>query len=54
MKHISELAYRYRIVFWFMILTILFGGFYSFMNISKLEDPDIVVMQAMVVTIHQG
>ena len=54
MKHISELAYRYRIVFWFMILTILFGGIYSFMNISKLEDPEIVVMQAMVVTIYPG
>ena len=54
MKHISELAYHYRIVFWFFIAMILFGGIYSFMNISKLEDPEIVVMQAMVVTVYPG
>ena len=54
MKHISELAYKYRIVFWFCMAMILFSGIYSFFTISKLEDPEIVVMQSRVVTIYPG
>ena len=30
------------------------GGFYSFFKISKLEDPEITIMQAVVVTIYPG
>lgn len=52
--HISELAYKRRTIFWFLIAIVVIGGIYSFWKISKLEDPEIIVMQAMVVTIYPG
>ena len=52
--HISELAYKYRVFYWTLVAALVFGGVYAFIKIAKLEDPEIVVMQAMVVTIYPG
>ncbi|MDR0830499.1 MAG: efflux RND transporter permease subunit [Prevotellaceae bacterium] len=52
--HISELSYRYRTIFYVLLFMIVVGGIYAFMRISKLEDPEIVIMQAVVVTIYPG
>lgn len=52
--HISEMAFQRKTIFYFLLAVILVGGILSFMRISKLEDPEIVIMQARVVTIYPG
>ncbi len=52
--HISELAYKYKVIFWTLVAALVFGGVYAYLKIAKLEDPEIVVMQAMIVTIYPG
>lgn len=52
--HISEMAFQRKTIFYFLLAVILVGGILSFMRISKLEDPEIVLKQARVVTIYPG
>ena len=52
--HISELALERRPVVVFLLACILAGGIYAFLSISKLEDPEIVIMQAKVITLYPG
>ena len=50
--HISELVFRKKKIFYFIIVAIIFGGMFSFKNLSKLEDPEITVMIANVIFYH--
>ncbi len=52
--HISELSFKRRALFNFLLFCIIVGGILSFNTISKLEDPEIVIMQSKVVTIYPG
>ncbi|MDR3327539.1 MAG: efflux RND transporter permease subunit [Prevotellaceae bacterium] len=52
--NISKLAYKYRTIFFSLVVMVVIGGGYSFFKISKLEDPEITVMQALVVTVFPG
>ncbi len=52
--HLSELSYKYKTIFWTLMITIIIGGIGTYMRISKLEDPELTVMQAMIVTICPG
>lgn len=52
--HLSEWSFRRKPLVWFLLCCILVGGILSFRSISKLEDPEIVVMMARVVTIYPG
>lgn len=52
--HISESIFKRKAVFYFLLVCIVVGGVLSFRSISKLEDPEIVIMQARVVTIYPG
>lgn len=52
--NISYLSYKKSIIFWTLIFLVSIGGVYSFFKISKLEDPELTVMQAMVVTVYPG
>ncbi|MBI9063949.1 MAG: efflux RND transporter permease subunit [Marinilabiliaceae bacterium] len=54
MMHLSELVFRKKNIFYFLLVSIIVGGMLSYQNISKLEDPEIVVMMAKVVTIYPG
>ena len=47
---ISKWAFRNRNLIYFLIAVLLFGGAYSCYQMSKLEDPEIKVKLAMVVT----
>lgn len=38
----------------FLILALIVGGLYSYYNMSKLEDPELKVKQAMVVAVYPG
>ncbi|HPB05463.1 MAG TPA: efflux RND transporter permease subunit, partial [Prolixibacteraceae bacterium] len=52
--HISESIFKRKAVFYFLLVCIVVGGVLSFRSISKLEDPEIVIIQARVVTIYPG
>jgi multidrug efflux pump subunit AcrB len=52
--HISELVFRKKNIFYFLIVALFIAGLYSYRYISKLEDPEIVVMIAKVVTVYPG
>jgi len=52
--HISELVFKKKKIFYFLILAIILGGIFSFQKLSKLEDPEITVMVANVITVYPG
>ncbi|HKM94628.1 MAG TPA: efflux RND transporter permease subunit [Prolixibacteraceae bacterium] len=52
--HISELVFKRKSIFYFLMACIVIGGIISFNAISKLEDPEIIIMQARVVTVYPG
>ena len=52
--HISEGVFRRKTIFYFLLVAVVIGGIIAFERISKLEDPEIVIMQARVVTIYPG
>lgn len=52
--NLSEYALNNRALIKFLILVLVIGGIFSFVSMSKLEDPEIKVKQALVVTIYPG
>ena len=54
MKHIAELTFHRKPLFYFLIFSMIVGGILSFRAISKLEDPELVVMQSQIVTVWPG
>ncbi|MFB6342091.1 efflux RND transporter permease subunit [Saccharicrinis sp. FJH62] len=52
--HISELVFKKKKIFWFVLVAIILGGIFSYMRLGKLEDPEITVMVANVVTVYPG
>lgn len=52
--HISELVFKKKKIFYFFLLAIIIGGIFSFNKLSKLEDPEITLMVANVITVYPG
>lgn len=52
--NLSEYALNNRALIKFLILVLVVGGIFSFISMSKLEDPEIKVKQALVVTVYPG
>lgn len=52
--HLSELVFKRKAIFYFLLICIAIGGVLSFDQISKLEDPEITVMIAKVITVYPG
>ncbi len=52
--HISELVFKKKKTFYFFLLAIIIGGVFSFSKLSKLEDPEITIMIANVITVYPG
>ena len=52
--NITEYALRNKSLVYFGVAVLVIGGIYSFFSMSKLEDPEITVKQAMVVTPFPG
>ena len=50
----TEYALRNKALVYFFVVVLVLGGIYSFFTMSKLEDPEITVKQAMVVTPFPG
>lgn len=54
MMHLSELVFKRKPIFYFLMVCIVVGGILAFRSISKLEDPEIVIMQARIITVYPG
>ena len=52
--HISELVFKRLPLFYFLMFCGITGGIMAYQAISKLEDPEIVIMQARIITIYPG
>lgn len=52
--NLTEYALKNKALVYFFIFVLIVGGVYSFMTMSKLEDPAITVKQAMVITAYPG
>ncbi|PWD98087.1 efflux RND transporter permease subunit [Marinilabilia rubra] len=50
----TEFAFKNKILFYFFLVVLAVGGVMSFQSMSKLEDPEIKVKQALVVTVYPG
>ena len=54
MTNLTDYALNNRALVKFFIAVLVIGGIFAFNSMSKLEDPEIKVKQAMVVTVYPG
>lgn len=54
MMRLTEITFQRKAIIWFMIFCMVAGGIMAFHYIGKLEDPELVVMQAEIVTLYPG
>lgn len=52
--NITEYALNNRALVKFFIVVLIVGGIFAFVSMSKLEDPELKVKQAMVITVYPG
>lgn len=52
--NITEYALNNRALIKFFIVVLVVGGVFAFTSMSKLEDPELKVKQAMIVTVYPG
>ncbi len=52
--NITEYALKNRALVKFFIAVLMIGGVFAFVSMSKLEDPELKVKQAMVITVYPG
>lgn len=52
--NITEYALNNRALVKFFIAVLVVGGIFAFVSMSKLEDPELKVKQAMVITVYPG
>ncbi len=52
--NIAEWSIKNRIITWAVALVLIFVGYYSFNNLSRLEDPEFTIKEAKVVTPYPG
>lgn len=52
--HISEFVFKKKKIFFFIIIALIVGGVLSYQKLGKLEDPEITIMIANVVTVYPG
>lgn len=51
---LTEYTIRNQTVSWMVILLLIGGGIYSFLNLGRLEDPAFTIKQAMIITQYPG
>jgi len=52
--YLTEVTFRKKAVIWFVLFSMVAGGILAFRSISKLEDPELVVMMSQIVTVYPG
>ncbi|MBW6537332.1 MAG: efflux RND transporter permease subunit [Mariniphaga sp.] len=48
------MTFRRKAIIWFVLFCMVAGGILAFRSISKLEDPELVVMMSQIVTVYPG
>lgn len=48
------MTFRRKAIIWFILFCMVAGGILAFRSISKLEDPELKVMQSQIVTVYPG
>ena len=48
------MTFHRKALIWFILFSMVAGGILSFRSISKLEDPELVVMMSQIVTVYPG
>ncbi len=51
---LTEYAFKNKPLVYFFLLVLIVGGIFSFFSMSKLEDPEIKVKKALVITVYPG
>ncbi len=51
---IAEFSIREKVVTWMIIIVLSIGGWYAYEKISRLEDPEFTIKEAMVITPYPG
>ena len=52
--YLTEVTFHKKAVVWFVLFCMVVGGILAFRSISKLEDPELVVMMSQIVTVYPG
>ena len=54
MRSVSEYALTNKALVKFFIALLIVGGVWAFYSMSKMEDPELMVKQALVMTVYPG
>ena len=52
--NIGEYSVRNRVISWLLVLILVGGGVWGFLNMGKLEDPAFTIKSAKVITLYPG
>jgi multidrug efflux pump subunit AcrB len=52
--YLTEMTFHRKAIIWFVLFSMVAGGILAFRSISKLEDPELVVMMSQIVTVYPG
>lgn len=52
--YLTEMTFQRKAIIWFILFCMVAGGILAFRSISKLEDPELVVMMSQIVTVYPG
>jgi multidrug efflux pump subunit AcrB len=50
----TEMTFHRKAIIWFIMFCMVAGGILAYQKISKLEDPELVVMMSQIVTLYPG
>lgn len=52
--YLTKVTFHRKAIIWFVLFSMVVGGILAFRSISKLEDPELVVMMSQIVTVYPG
>lgn len=52
--NLAEYTLRKATIAWVATFLVLFGGYYSYQNLGRFEDPEFIIRQAVIVTAYPG
>lgn len=52
--YLTKMTFHRKAIIWFLLVSMIVGGILAFRSISKLEDPELVVMMSQIVTVYPG
>ena len=52
--NIAEFAIKKNVITWTMVVVLLVGGYKSYQGLSRLEDPEFTIKEAVIITPYPG